>query len=421
MLKKSFLSLLAICIFSISSYAQDTLRVMTYNLLNYGNYTDYCPESMNDRDTKAANLSQILDYIQPDIFLATEMGPNSFNFSHIEANALNINGITKYAVAPISNQSGSYLCNALIYDKNIFELIEMPVINTEVRDINVYKLRYKNAWPDMFIHVIGVHFKAGSGSSEQATREIMAENVMNYLATLPSHDRFMIMGDFNVYKSSEDAFQELLNPSNSATAFNDPINRLGNWNNNSSFKDVHTQSTHSSYNGCYASGGMDDRFDFILVSNDLMNTSNSVHYIPNSYTAFGQDGLRFNGSINSPTNTVIPQSMATLLYNTSDHLPVYLDLKLEALAIGLDEEKDNAPQITYQNPTIDNLVITIASEEYQEVEFEIFTMDGKVVDQHEFKVINNASIIYPMPQKAGVYLVKITAPDWSKTIKVVKL
>ena len=46
----------------------------------------------------------------------------------------------------------------------------------------------------------------------------------------------------------------------------DPIDRIGNWHNNSSFSDVHTQSPRTAQFGGGASGGMDDRFDFILFS-----------------------------------------------------------------------------------------------------------------------------------------------------------
>ena len=51
----------------------------------------------------------------------------------------------------------------------------------------------------------------------------------------------------------------------------DPINTPGSWNNNEDFRGVHTQSTRTSSSGFGggAGGGLDDRFDFIMVSQNL--------------------------------------------------------------------------------------------------------------------------------------------------------
>ena len=71
--------------------------------------------------------------------------------------------------------------------------------------------------------------------------------------------------------------------------------------------DYHTQSTHSENTGCAASGGMDDRFDFILISKNIKQGSKGVKYLSDAYWAVGQDGKHFNESINSsPTNTSVP-------------------------------------------------------------------------------------------------------------------
>ena len=45
-------------------------------------------------------------------------------------------------------------------------------------------------------------------------------------------------------------------------------------------------------------GGMDDRFDFIFVSEDLISGEDGVLYLENSYLAEGQDGNHFNQSVN---------------------------------------------------------------------------------------------------------------------------
>jgi len=118
---------------------------------------------------------------------------------------------------------------------------------------------------------MALHLKAGSYSSDAQTRADMTAALMNYLNVENVTGNNLAMGDFNVYSSSEEAFQNLVNYSNAALRFYDPVNQLGAWNNNGSFADYHTQSTHTNDDGCHASGGLDDRFDFNLISNEVKN------------------------------------------------------------------------------------------------------------------------------------------------------
>jgi hypothetical protein len=104
--------------------------------------------------------------------------------------------------------------------------------------------------------------------------------------------KFILVGDLNLYSSSEPAYQKLTGEEteNSGRLF-DPIETPGTWHNNSSYTVIHTQSTRTSDIGDDgATGGMDDRFDFILVSSSL-----SGRVIEGSYTAYGNDGVHFYG------------------------------------------------------------------------------------------------------------------------------
>jgi len=92
---------------------------------------------------------------------------------------------------------------------------------------------------------------------------------------------------------------------------------------------VHTQSTRSSESiECGATGGLDDRFDFILVSDNVLSDADSVQYIPGTYWAFGNDTLHYNVSINEnpPANISVPDSVLSAIYYMSDHLPVVMDV-----------------------------------------------------------------------------------------------
>ena len=68
-----FLSLLLV---SVGMMAQDTITVMQYNLLQYGNYQGYggCSESTNNTQHKDECIRDILDYVKPDILGVCEFG-----------------------------------------------------------------------------------------------------------------------------------------------------------------------------------------------------------------------------------------------------------------------------------------------------------------------------------------------------------
>ena len=104
------------------------------------------------------------------------------------------------------------------------------------------------------------------------------------------------------------------------------INTPGNWNNSSSFANVHTQSTRTSASyDCGSSGGSDDRFDQILVSSNVLTGNDNVRYVNGSYDALGNDGNHFNTNLlAAPVNTQYPDSVVKALYYMSDHLPVVL-------------------------------------------------------------------------------------------------
>ena len=111
------------------------------------------------------------------------------------------------------------------------------------------------------------------------------------------NNNLFVGGDFNFYDYLEPACQEIL--FGQSLDLVDPINQMGSWHNNSSYANIHTQSTRSATGGFAggAYGGMDDRFDIIFTSNDVISGSSGIQYISGSYVADGQDGSYFNQSI----------------------------------------------------------------------------------------------------------------------------
>lgn len=319
---------------AILSYSQvsDTITIVSYNLLNF-------PDGRNDCSSNTLvpmrydTLQKIMEYIKPDIFVACEVQVKR-GADSVLTRSLNVNGNQNYAMANwVANGSGSNdLNNILFYNTDKLELLWQDEVQNSTRDINHYVLyaldpNLANHYDTTFYEVFMCHLKAGNSASNAATRAGQIELLRNYIDARPLNRHYFVCGDLNVYSSSEDAYQGLI--TGGANPLKDPINTPGNWNNNGSYSSVHTQSTRSSGNfDCGSTGGLDDRFDQILVSNNVLNGIDSVTYINGSYQVIGNDGNHFNGSINSGSNSQYPDYLANALFYMSDHLPVVLKTKI---------------------------------------------------------------------------------------------
>jgi len=302
----------------------ETITVVAYNVLNFPEGRNDCGSNttvLNRSDT----LRKILGYLKPDIFVACEV-QNTAGADSILSRSLNVFGQSNYAMADFS--ATSTLNNSMYYNTDKLTLRDHNVIETSPRDIDHYVLYVNDPslgvyFDTTFVEVYMCHLKAGTGSTNVAIRAGQTAVLMDYIASRPLDRNHFVCGDLNVYNSNETGYQNLLSGS---FGLQDPINRPGNWNNNSSFADVHTQSTRNNQNlDCGAQGGLDDRFDQILVSNNVMVGSDSLRYVVDSYDAVGNDGNHFNSNLlASPINTEYPDSVVRALYYMSDHLPVAL-------------------------------------------------------------------------------------------------
>lgn len=400
-------------IISINAFSQDTIKVMHYNLLNYGNTTSYCTSTNNSIFDKDVYMKTIVDYIKPDIITCNEMGANSFAPKHLLDSSLNKDAEVYEMAVYASNTTGGSLINMLYYNKSKLSYHSQINLSTSVRDFNIYKLYYNSPTlatlhDTAFIRFIVVHLKAGSSTSDKNQRAQMTNVLMNYLNGVGNNDNCILMGDFNIKTSNEVAFQNLISHSNTNIRFYDPINKLGSWNNSSSFKNHHTQSTHSSSNGCASGGGMDDRFDLILASNNLMSGIGNYKYISGTYKAFGNDGNHFNGSINSGSNTNAPANVINALYNMSDHLPVILDLKVNQSGASV-EEIDDFAEVNFENPISENLLLELRFKQSMDFKIEIYSVLGQKMFEQDFLSSKNQTIEIPFSSfKKGVYIVKLT-------------
>ncbi len=358
----------ALCSQAPKAQTTDQVRVMHYNLLFYGDNNN-C-RSLADKNTFFRN---VYEHYKPDVITANELVPSVSNANSIRDNALNADGRTAYKRAKLTNRANSGIVNMLYYNSNKVGLAKQVVSNTNLRDINHYKLYHKPDGLDVksdttYFWIATMHLKAGDDNSDETLRANMVGPAMGYAQRPDDQTAYLISGDMNIQSSQEQAYQTFTNPSrNGWDPFYDPLNQAGDWHNNGRYAATHTQSTRRG-NLCDggASGGMDDRFDFILISESLeQDQADNVKHVEGSYVTAGQQGNRLNGSITDPANKNVPQNVATSLKSFSDHLPVMLDLQLTSPTADSNQtgQATAATQQlnTWPNPFKDQLNVRLSS------------------------------------------------------------
>ncbi len=336
---------------------------MTYNLLNYRNTTSYCTGSNNSSSSKEGHLETIISEIEPHVMVMNEIGSNPNNLTYLLNNAFNTGTTTHWAMANHVHNGFSSLVNGVAYRSDILGITNQWAItmdadnNALVRAIDIVRFYYKDALLQgnsdtaTFV-VIGAHFKAGNTSSDATERNKAATAIIDWIDA-HNFDNIFLLGDLNTYTSNEASFQSLIG--GNSFRFEDPITSNGNWHNNSSFASIHTQSTRTSGN-CHSGGGLDDRFDHILCSEEVIEGDAQITYAPNSYFAVGNDGNHFNNAINSGTNYSVSSAVLSALYALSDHLPVIIDVEIEGQQLAIESHEGNW---TLPNPMLPGTIVSL--------------------------------------------------------------
>ncbi len=381
-LRLFFLFFLLIPFYNYAITPKDTVSVMVYNLLFYGHYTSFCTPLNNNVDDKDAHLRKIIAYTQPDLLAVNEMGANPANASRLLDNVMNADGRSDYAHASYTNNAGSNLVNMLFYNEEKFVLYHEAVVASVVRDINLYTLYYSD--PDLgngndtiFVHLFVAHFKAGSTSSDQQRRQQEAAAVMGYIQEMNIRGNVLFLGDFNMNSSYEQAYQTITYHPNESIRFYDPIDKPGLWWNNPDMAPYHTQSTRTGQHDCFVTGGMDDRYDFILASKSIVEGREGMKYIADSYETIGQDGLRFNQSLVSPANqSGLPQEIVLALYNMSDHLPVKMMVGITDYVSNITADYPESSQWKLHYDSKSQHIEIITNSYIGPLEIDFFTIHG---------------------------------------------
>lgn len=397
-MRKAFLLLFILATGTLKAQDLDTIKVMSYNLLKFP------AVSPNRIDT----LKDILAYVKPDIFMVCELTSGS-GADDILFNALNEDGESDYDMADYI--PGPDTENALYFNSAKLGLVEQNIIPTDLRDINEYVLYYKSTdiattTDTTFFYVYVCHLKASSGFEEQRNNEATA--LKTYINLRGYTENIIIGGDFNLYSSdTEPAWNTILN--GGGISIKDPIVAPGDWHADDGFAWLHTQSTRTEEFDGGAYGGMDDRFDFIFIGDDLKTYANDAKYIHGTYRAIGQDGLHYNTSlIDEPTNTSEPASIISNLYHMSDHLPIYLEIEVVREGAGITENEVDFG--AYYDTENDLVFFTDFPKDEQNAQIEIYNMNGQLMLEFSGLDTNHISTT---DLQSGAYILKVANTNYS--------
>ena len=413
--------------------AQDTLTVMQYNLLYYGNYqSGYadCFETNNNTQQKDEYIRTILDYVQPDIFTVCEFGATATLQSDFLRHNLNVGTTNYWQTDNIVNYAGSNIINHIFFDSRKLGLGKHVALRTTPRDTDIYELYLRTpglaAGDTTKLICIVAHLKAGNTASDKSKRLAQMQTTMYYVSQHYAKDNVLIMGDFNLYGASEDTYKLLTQTySNPDALFKDPlyeVGGVGEWNYNSQYAQYHTQATHKYDDECFSYGGLDDRFDFILISYEVAYGYDHLRYVRNSYKAVGNDGRHYNQSVNQGSNTAVPSDVADALFGCSDHLPVTMKIFAD-VSVGVDETtQQDFLAFVAPNPVKDYARVSFYNPTQGEIQFDLYSLQGQLL-QRTTAAFDEGSQQFELSLQAqpqGFYLLQIRHQNgWQQTVKVI--
>ncbi len=358
------------------SAATDSLKVMSYNVLYYGN------SCQGPNGNYHEYLRTIVKYANPDLLalVKTASAPVAagdnfasapFGFADsILINAMNKAYPCRYNYAVFTNKSHSTNMVLLFYDSTKLGFAKLVSSYSNLIDFNTYKLFYKGAsiaagTDTTFLYLTLNHDKSGDEMMPVRANQIMGEmrEIKKHCTKLGNH---INLGDFNARGSEEPFYQLLTNPTDTNFRFYDPpfypdrnLQYPADWDHNATYSAFFTTSTREFDdipNSCGSAGGAKGWYDHIFLSGWLVRGDNHLKYVPKSYRTLGNDGQRYRIGINNKNvhkNESVPADVLEALYRMSNKYPVMLTLEVnpEMGRPGLkDPEISNVPVFAKDDP-----------------------------------------------------------------------
>jgi hypothetical protein len=325
--------------------AQAQLRIVTYNTNNYAS-GQTAPRAAVATVLQALGDQAQAGFARPvDIFLFQEHSTLTTTTQDYVDLLNGIYGPGAYARGLLAGTTGGGGRPTVVYKPSAVSLVAETEVNAlsgtgAARATLRYQFRPVGYDSAADFYVYNSHFKASDTTDDRARRGVEASQIRANADALGNGVHAIYAGDLNLYTSSEAAFVNFAAAGN-GQAF-DPVSRVGAWSDASSFRDVHTQSpvTSSQFDG-QVTGGLDDRFDFQLVTGEVLDGT-GFDYLQGSYWAFGNTGTHnLNGALSTGSTSslqarlpgyTVEQTTGVInaLMAASDHLPVVADYKLPA-------------------------------------------------------------------------------------------
>ena len=392
-------------IFNNVLFSQDTVSVISYNLLRFNSSTE-----------RNLHFRNIIEKIKPDVLITQEMiGQESVN-NFLNNILKNIN--EKYKAADFIDDEDTDIDQGLFYNSNKFSFISTSQIDGYPRPVYIFTLKHLDTGEQFVVY--NLHLKASKGSENELARSDQVKELKNYISETNSNF-YIVAGDFNIYSTTESAYKDLFSITESGKGnLHDLINVVGTYNDPSN-ANIHTQSTRTSQFGGGSHGGLDDRFDFILFSDSLMY-GDRIFVIDSTYKSFGNDGMHYNSALNVVPNQQVSMNIANSLHDASDHLPVLVKIifsneKIHREVLNVESYSVSDKLLFYPNPSKNKL--NIQSDDHKINKLEIYSLNGtKILDKN----INSYSCTIDVSKiNIGNYLIILNFKNFTQKIKFVKI
>jgi len=307
------------------------IRIATWNVLQY-------PQA--SPALRQPYFRTVMAAMNPDVIVCQEMDdtgfPNAARDSFL-LNVLNVIQPGEWAANWIAVGSGEGMGVFWKTAKvSAFNVGAVGSVGVGPRLKMLFGLRVAGYPNSLFLRVYSMHLKAGdlSTTADSTTRRLECADLRTLFNALPTGTNFLLLGDSNFYTALEGGYLRLTeSQADNDGRLVDPLPMPGNWHVNSLYKNYDTQCPCAG--SCidpvaFSGGGMDDRFDLVLPS-VAMTDGAGFDMVPGSTVAFGNDGSHFDTDINGDGfNNAVGFTVATALRNSSDHIPVYVDVQVPA-------------------------------------------------------------------------------------------
>jgi len=458
MKQKLLIAFISLIPFTKNSFSQnDTLRVIAYNVLHYG---DGCQGSNGYLHSK---LKTIVQYANPDVIGLVKMqviklsatdgnGISPVGFADSVVNyALDAAYPGRYAYCTLTDYANGNDndMDVLFYNQNKLGFVSVKNLCDIEEDFDLYKLYYKD--PNLssthdttFLYFVLNHTVSGSTTNNIDSRNqqdtLVIHNLKNIFYHLPN---LISMGDFNTHISTEAGYEMYTTTTDTSFLFYDPpfgIDHVFNyplaWNGCSScqaYLNTTTRASATVPNSCGTSGGLGDWFIHILLSGWLTNNFDYIKYIPHSYTTIGNNGNRLNISVNDSTthglNTSAPQNVLDAIFNLSDKYPVMVKLGVTYNTTGtgpanpvssINKITNSQALIKTNNPVQNTITIQFPSDMAgQKATITWYDVTGKLLSTEEYIISDQINRAVDLEQ--GTYILHIQTNQESFTARILKL